>query len=233
VLDLISGFLPADAGRVLLHGHAIDDRSPATRSRAGLGRSFQDAQLFGGLTVADTIAVSLERWIQVGDPISAAFRLPPAQSTEAAVTGRVDELIDLFGLGAFRAKLVRELSTGSRRLVDLACVLAHAPSVILLDEPSSGIAQRETEALAPLLHRLRDQLGASLVIVEHDMSLITAVADRLVALDQGRVVASGPPAEVLAHPEVVAAYLGDARNQPSRSDHAAPAGLAKETPAHG
>jgi ABC-type branched-subunit amino acid transport system ATPase component len=90
----------------------------------------------------------------------------------------------------------------------LACVLAHEPTVVLLDEPSSGIAQREAEALGPLLLRIRDALGASLVVVEHDMTLITEISDRLVALDQGRVVAAGTPADVLADPEVVSSYLG-------------------------
>jgi branched-chain amino acid transport system ATP-binding protein len=93
-------------------------------------------------------------------------------------------------------------------VVELACVMALRPTVVLLDEPASGLAQREVEALAPLLMRLRDRLGASLVVVEHDMPLVTAVSDRLVALDLGRVVAEGPPDEVLSHPEVVASYLG-------------------------
>ena len=93
-------------------------------------------------------------------------------------------------------------------MVDLACVLGHEPTVVLLDEPSSGIAQREAEALGPLLLRIRDALGASLLVVEHDMTLITGISDRLVALDQGRVVAIGTPADVLAHPEVVSSYLG-------------------------
>jgi branched-chain amino acid transport system ATP-binding protein len=87
-------------------------------------------------------------------------------------------------------------------------VVAHSPTVVLLDEPSSGIAQREAEALAPLLRRIRDRLDASLLVVEHDMALISSLADRLVALDQGAVIAAGTPAEVLEHPAVVASYLG-------------------------
>jgi branched-chain amino acid transport system ATP-binding protein len=102
-------------------------------------------------------------------------------------------------------------------VVDIGCVLAHAPSVVLLDEPSSGIAQREAEALAPLLLRIRDALDASLIVIEHDMSLISSVSDRLVALDQGRVVTMGPPDDVLAHPEVVASYLGGDRAVLTRS----------------
>ena len=100
---------------------------------------------------------------------------------------RVDELIELMHLGQYRHSFVRELSTGTRRVVDLACQVAHRPTVILLDEPSSGIAQREVEALSPVLLRLRDEMGAALVVIEHDMPLISAISDRLLALDQGRV----------------------------------------------
>jgi ABC-type branched-subunit amino acid transport system ATPase component len=152
--------------------------------------------------------VACERWIEVRDPISAAFHLPNAYDAERKVAARVAELVELLGLGAHRSKFIRELSTGTRRVVDLACLLAHRPAVILLDEPSSGIAQRESEALVPLLRRIRDETGSSLVVIEHDMPLVRAVADRMVAMDQGRVIASGTPAEVLVDPEVVASYLG-------------------------
>jgi ABC-type glutathione transport system ATPase component len=123
---------------------------------------------------------------------------------------RVDELVDLMGLDAFRNKFVAELSTGSRRIVELACILAHRPRVLLLDEPSSGIAQRETEALGPLIRRIRDQLGCSILIIEHDIPLIRSLADHMVGLDLGRVVAYGRPEEVLSDPSVVESYLGAA-----------------------
>jgi branched-chain amino acid transport system ATP-binding protein len=208
VFDLVSGFLPAEGGRVLLGGRDVTRMAPDARARRGLGRSFQDARLFPAMTVEQCIAVALDRWVEVRDPIQAAFHLPAVFDAETKVRGRVDELIELLGLGAFRSKFVHELSTGSRRIVDLACLVAHRPTVILLDEPSSGIAQRETEALAPVIERIRGQLGASVVVIEHDMPLVTSIADRLVALDQGRVLAEGAAAEVLAHPEVVASYLG-------------------------
>jgi branched-chain amino acid transport system ATP-binding protein len=208
VFDLVSGFLPAEGGRVLLGGRDVTGMAADARARRGLGRSFQDARLFPAMTVEQCIAVALDRWVEVRDPIQAALHLPAVFDAETKVRGRVDELIELLGLGAFRSKFVHELSTGSRRIVDLACLVAHRPTVILLDEPSSGIAQRETEALAPVIDRIRSQLGASVVVIEHDMPLVTTIADRLVALDQGRVLADGAAADVLAHPEVVASYLG-------------------------
>ena len=208
LFDLISGFTPLEAGSIRLGDHEIGGQTPNRRALRGLGRSFQDARLFPGLTVAETIAVALEREVESRDPVSAALHLPTVFDSEQKVRARVDELIELLGLEAYRSKFVRELSTGSRRIVDLACVVAHRPTVVLLDEPSSGIAQRETEALGPLLLRIREGLGASVLVIEHDMPLVTAVSDRLVAMDQGRVIAEGPATEVLHDPVVVASYLG-------------------------
>jgi len=117
-------------------------------------------------------------------------------------------LIELMNLGVHRHKRIKELSTGSRRIVDLACVVAHRPTVVLLDEPSSGIAQREVEALAPVIERMRTEMGSALLVIEHDMNLLSAIADRVVALDQGAVIAVGRPDEVLNDARVVASYLG-------------------------
>ena len=123
----------------------------------------------------------------------------------------------MMGLGAFRDKFVSELSTGSRRIVDLACILAHEPDVILFDEPSSGIAQRETEALGPLLLRIRDATNASLLVIEHDMPLITSISDEILALDLGQVITRGTAQEVLNDPRVIASYLGSAADVVNRS----------------
>jgi branched-chain amino acid transport system ATP-binding protein len=217
LFDLISGYTSIDSGRLLLSGRDITDMSASARARLGIGRSFQDARLFPSLTVEETIKVSLDRWTEVRDPMLAALHLPAVFDSEEKVQTSTDELIDLLGLEAFRTKFVRELSTGSRRIVDLACIVAHRPHVVLLDEPSSGIAQRETEALGPMILRIRDQLGASIVVIEHDMPLITAVSDRLVALDQGHVVTEGTPEHVLHHEEVIASYLGNTEEVIARS----------------
>ncbi|HVW33976.1 MAG TPA: ATP-binding cassette domain-containing protein, partial [Acidimicrobiia bacterium] len=120
-------------------------------------------------------------------------------------------VVDLLGLNGYRHHRTGDLSTGTRRIVELACVLAQDPAVLLLDEPSAGVAQRETEALAPLLRRVRAATGCSLVIIEHDMALISAVCDEVVALELGAVIAQGAPDEVLAHDRVIASYLGRPR----------------------
>jgi ABC-type branched-subunit amino acid transport system ATPase component/MFS family permease len=213
LFDVISGFTHQDAGQIMIRDtqgdvHDITRTSAQNRAKLGLGRSFQDGRLFSALTVTETIAVALECSVGVRDPLAAALHLPAVVESEAAVADRVEELIELMGLAAFRDKFVHELSTGSRRIVDLACILGHQPTVLLLDEPSSGIAQREAEALGPLLLRIRDSLGASILIIEHDLPLLTSVADRMVAMELGEVIASGDPGEVVHDPRVVASYLG-------------------------
>src|SRR6202021_621670 len=148
---------------------------------------------------------------------NAVLRLPALVRTEAAVARRVSELLDMFGLTRFADSLVNELSTGSRRLVGLAGVVAHQPSVVLLDEPSSGVAQREVEAMVELLRNVRDRLDATMLIVEHDIAFIAELADRLVAMDRGAVLTSGAPEAVLGSPEVGEAFLGSGALAVSRS----------------
>jgi branched-chain amino acid transport system ATP-binding protein len=217
LLDLISGFTAPDQGHIWLAGTDLTHRSPDERARMGLGRSFQDARLFPSLTVAETIAVAYDRWVEVKDPIHPMLRLPAYVDSEDKVEARVDELIDLFGLGPFRDKFVGELSTGSRRIVDIASVVAHTPAVLLLDEPSSGIAQRETEALGPILVQLRDSLGCSIIVIEHDMPLIRSISDRMIALESGQTLSEGTPDQVMGDPLVVQSYLGNTNSLIARS----------------
>ncbi len=220
VFDLVSGFLRPSQGRVSFLGLDVTAFGPDARGRLGLGRSFQDARIFGSLTVAENIAVALERHLDVHDHLAAALALPDVAEAERHIAWTVTDLIELLSLGAYRDKLARELSTGTRRIADLAMALAYDPKVLLLDEPSSGIAQREAEALGPLLHRIRDEADCALLVIEHDMPLICAVSDRLLALEQGRVVVSGSPQDVLSDPQVIASYLGTddaARNRSGRN----------------
>ena len=217
LMDCISGFLDVDGGRIRMRGHDITDWAPHERARAALGRSFQDALLFPTLTVAETIAVARERHLANRDMVAAAFQLPASYESELAVWTKVDELVELMGLGAFHEKLTGELSTGSRRIVDLACILAQDPKVLMLDEPSGGVAQKETEALGPLLLRVREHTGCSILVIEHDMPLLSSICDTMVALELGGVIAEGPPSEVLEHPRVIESYLGTDESAINRS----------------
>jgi len=208
VLDLVSGVLPSDGGRIELDGVDIGNWSASRRAVAGLGRSFQDARIFPSLTVTENIAMGLERHIAIRDHLAAFLDLPAVQQSERHVARRVEELIELMHLEAYRDKFVSELSTGVRRIVDLTMAIAHDPTVLLLDEPSSGVAQRETEALGPLLKDMQRATQCSIVMIEHDMPLISAVSDEIIALDLGRVLTRGAPPAVLSDPRVVASYLG-------------------------
>jgi branched-chain amino acid transport system ATP-binding protein len=174
------------------------------------------------LTVAECLAIALHREGEIEAAVPALLGIPRLAESELLVHERVDELIDMMNLEAYRNKFASELSTGTRRVVELACIIAHRPSVLLLDEPSSGIAQRETEALGPLLRSIRQRLGCAILIIEHDMPLVSGLADRLLALDLGRVVADGPPTGVLSDPRVVASYLGSAADR-GRGDAESPA----------
>jgi branched-chain amino acid transport system ATP-binding protein len=208
LFDCFSGFLPIDRGRVRLRGEDITDLAPHERAARGLGRSFQEARLFPSLTTEETLAVARERHLLSTGLVAAALGQPVARDSEADVAAKVAFLIELMGLGAFREKLTGELSTGSRRIVELAGLLASDPAVIVLDEPSGGVAQKESEALGPLLRRVQEVTGTSILVIEHDMPLLTKLCDRMVALELGSVIAEGTPAEVLDHPRVVESYLG-------------------------
>ncbi|MCW2708881.1 MAG: ABC-type branched-chain amino acid transport system, ATPase component [Frankiales bacterium] len=209
LFDAISGFAASASGFVVLQGEDVTGWSPDRRARAGLGRSFQDARIFPSLTVTENLALALERHLDVRDPLACALGLPSVLDSESDAAWKVHELVELLGLGAFRNKFVGELSTGTRRMVDLGMAVAHRPSVLLLDEPSSGIAQRETEALGPVLKRIQAEVGCALLVIEHDMPLITGLADTLIALETGRVIAQGTPDQVIKDHAVVASYLGD------------------------
>ena len=217
LMDCISGFLSIEAGRIGIRGLDVTDWLPHERAVAGLGRSFQDARLYPSLTVAETISVARERHLANRDIVAAALGLPASYEVEIDIETKVEELVELMGLGAYHEKLTGELSTGSRRIVDLACILAQDPAVLMLDEPSGGVAQKETEALGPLLLRVRERTGCSILVIEHDMPLLSSICDELVALETGAIIATGTPDEVLSHPAVIESYLGTDESAINRS----------------
>jgi branched-chain amino acid transport system ATP-binding protein len=202
---------------VHLEGVDVTGLRPDERAMKGLVRRFQDARLFGSLTVFETLLVALEERMEVRSLALHALQFPQARRAERRLRARADRLVDLLDLGSYRDKFVKELSTGLRRIVDLACVLAAEPKVLLLDEPSSGIAQAEAEGLAPLLRRVRFETGCSILIIEHDMPLISSVSDELIAMETGKILLRGTPDEVLNDERVVQSYLGTTEEAVRRS----------------
>lgn len=220
LFDCISGFVRGE-GEVILGDVNLTPLAPHERARAGLGRSFQDARLFPTLTVLDTLRIASERHMRGAGVIASIATAPSARKAEKLATENALRMVELMNLSAYRDKLVRELSTGTRRIVDLAAVLIQDPKIVLLDEPSSGIAQREAEALDPLLRQIRKQTGCALLVIEHDMPLLLGLAERMYALETGSVIAEGTPGDVVQHPEVVRSYLGDDPTAIKRSGTAA------------
>lgn len=223
LFDVISGFVEPRRGSLVFAGgtELIGMRSVA-RARLGLGRSFQNATLFDNMTVTETIKVAFQRRMAGVGLLSGAFRLPRGTAAERRIAADVDQLLELFGLEAFADKFISELSTGSRRIVDLACISAHRPRLLLLDEPSSGIAQAEVEALEAVLRRVKSELGCTFLVIEHDIPLIRSLADELYAMETGRVIAHGTPGEVLGDPEVINSYLGTDATAVERSGPGGP-----------
>jgi ABC-type branched-subunit amino acid transport system ATPase component len=170
----------------------------------GLIRSFQDAALFPTMTVTECVKLALERQY----PTSFLGSAAGVTRGERRKDLRARELVSFMGLDRYRDKQVRELSTGTRRITEIACMVASEPKFLLLDEPSSGIAQRETEALGGLLEELKRQLGLTLLVIEHDMPLIMGISDRIIAMADGRIICSGRPDEVMSDRLVAEAYLG-------------------------
>ncbi|HZN13129.1 MAG TPA: MFS transporter [Acidimicrobiales bacterium] len=207
IFDMISGFTKADGGRVILGDADITDWPAWRRAGAGLARGFQDARLWPSLTVREALAAAIGS--AVTSPLPAFLGLPAAKDAEDALAAQAEELIGLLGLSAFRDKFVAELSTGTRRMVEIATLLPNSPKVIILDEPSSGIAQKETEALGPMLREVQRYTECSILIIEHDMPLISGLADHIVALELGQVIADGRPDAVLDDARVVESYLGN------------------------
>jgi ABC-type branched-subunit amino acid transport system ATPase component/ABC-type branched-subunit amino acid transport system permease subunit len=206
LLNAIGGYVPSE-GSITLLGQEVSQLPAHMRARTGLGRTFQAATLFPELTVRETVQLALEArnstsfW---GSLLWPPYSIPHERAKRAEAA----ELIDFLGLGRYADRFVAELSTGTRRIVELTSVLAVQPRVLCLDEPTAGVAQREAEAFGPLIKRVQEELGATLIVVEHDLPLILSISDRVYCLEAGEVIAEGNPTEVRNNARVVSSYLG-------------------------
>jgi ABC-type branched-subunit amino acid transport system ATPase component len=216
LLNAVCGFVPT-AGSVEVLARDVTGLAPHRRHHAGLGRGFQAARLYPDLTVREALMVALEArersWL-----VSSMLCVPPSPASERRKRADAEDLVQFLGLGRYADEYIANLSTGTRRVVELASLLAVDAKVLLLDEPTGGLAQRETEAFAPLITRIQHELGAAMVVIEHDMPLIMGISDRVYCMEAGRVISEGAPGAVRRDPAVIASYLGTDERAIRRSE---------------
>jgi branched-chain amino acid transport system ATP-binding protein len=202
--NLVSGFFRPDSGRIVLDDQDVTDLLPARRVWRGLARTFQITEVFPRLTVRENLQISVE--------VASGFRMRMGLSRgeRLKVQGRADELLEWSGLARNAGRVVGELSHGDQRTVEIMMALALNPRLLLLDEPTAGMGERETYEIAQLIGRLHREKGLAIILIEHDMRLVLRLADRVMVLDRGGVIADGAPAEIVANEAVQAAYLGKA-----------------------
>jgi len=206
LFNLITNLYPADAGEVRFFGASLAGCSPRTIARMGLIRTFQSARIFPGMTALENVLagahlhVRSHAWQQM-------LWLPVARREEARLAGKAAALLELAGLAAFRDVAATELPMGAQKLLEVIRGLMAGPRLLLLDEPAAGLNDSETAQLGGLLSAVRDS-GTTVMVVEHNMSLVMGIADRVIVLDAGNIVTAGTPAEIRRDPRVIEAYVG-------------------------
>jgi len=207
IFNLISRIYHPTTGKIFFEDQDITEVPAHGIARLGIARTFQNIELFENATVLSNLLVGRHRhsatrlWQEV-------LFLPSVRRAEKEHRHRVEQVIEFLDLEPFRDKLISGLPYGVRKVIELARALCAEPRLILLDEPSSGLNVEETDDMSFWIRDMKSELGITVVMVEHDMSLVNRVSDRVIALNYGRVLAMGTPAEVQRHPDVIAAYLG-------------------------
>lgn len=212
--NIITGFLRPTEGRVLYRGADLTRLTPARVAALGVVRTFQRTSIFGACTVFDNVLTGLHLQGSAGT-LGALLRPASVRREEQRLREQAAKILVTTGLDKRSGELARNLAYGEQRLLGVSIALAAAPRVLLMDEPAAGLNPSETEHMMRLVRLIRDQ-GVTVVLVEHDMKMVMAISDTVVVLNQGRIIANGPPASIQAHPEVIAAYLGQGRKHAPR-----------------
>ena len=208
LFNAITGMVRADEGRVLMCREDITAMEPHGRGQAGIVRTFQNLEIFTNMSVLENVMTGAHRRVGYGI-LDCLLRTPRFLREEARCRREAMERLAFVGLDHRADHPSGDLAFGLQRLLEIARAIASAPDVLLLDEPAAGLNMRETRELGRLVRRIRDELGVSIVLVEHDMDLVMNISDRIMVLNHGRVIAEGEPLDVQRHPEVVRAYLGE------------------------
>lgn len=214
LFNLLTGVYPPSSGTIMFTPDAgatpqsVGGRRPHAICAAGIGRTFQNIRLFKDLTVLENVVIAMQQNEKYG-LLTSFLRLPAFGRAEATVRERSMELLALMGLDAKAGELARNLPYGDQRHLEIARALATDPKLLLLDEPAAGMNPAETAELTGLIARLRTEFGLTILLIEHDMSLVMKICERLYVLDHGVVIASGVPDDVRTNKQVIEAYLGE------------------------
>jgi branched-chain amino acid transport system ATP-binding protein len=205
--NLITCIYPPSAGTIQFASHSIGGMPQHKTAAAGIGRTFQNLRVFANLTVRENILVGLTRQSRAS-MLGVILRSSAFRAEERRLAAEANRLIELLGIEAVADQMVRNLAYGDQRRVEIARALATKPQLLLLDEPAAGMNPAELDDLNSLIRRIRDDLGKTILMVEHHMSLVMEISDRIIVMDQGRKIAEGTPEEVRRNPLVIRAYLG-------------------------
>ena len=212
IFNLVSRIYQPTSGRIRFEGHDITALPAHRIAGLGIARTFQNIELFDMATVLDNMMLGRHAHRRTG-PLAHLFFGPATRAEELAHRRKIEEVIDFLDLQHYRDQMIANLPYGVRKVVELGRALCTEPKILLLDEPSSGLNVEETEDMSFWISDIKNILGITVIMVEHDMNLVNDVSDRVLALNYGRVIATGTPAEVQAHPEVIRAYLGGDDNE--------------------